>query len=532
MKIKLTRRELLSAIAGLAVVSPLEIRWALAASGPPLAGPVPFSFEQLRERARGLASRAFRPAPASHPKFLESIDYDTYQKIRFRREQALWANDPAAMPVELFHLGRYAKQPVAIHLVEDGRARRVHYAPSLFDYSATDLAGEVPTDLGFAGFRVLNPGEASGDWLAFMGASYFRSAGENSQYGLSARGIAVDTGVPERQEEFPRFIAIWLEQTQQSDNSITVYALLEGQSLTGAYRIDCHKEAAVTMDIHAELFQREDIAQLGIAPLTSMYWYSETNHRRGTDWRPEIHDSDGLALWTGQGERIWRPLNAPPHIQTNTFLDHNPKGFGLLQRDRDFDHFQDDGVFYDRRPSVWVEPKGEWGDGAVHLLEMPTDDEIHDNVAAFWVPKQPARKDTRWNLDYRLYWVATEPYLPSAGRVVATRIGRSGIPGQHAQRPVNGRKFVIDFTGGSLDELEARYDVAVIVRASRGAIENPYALKVVDTGRWRAAFDLLADGTEPVDLSCHLRLGEQALTETWVYQYFPGNHGLPLAASD
>src|SRR5699024_1711676 len=186
----------------------------------------------------------------------------------------------------------------------------------------------------------------------------------------------------------------------------------------------------------------------------------------------------------------------------------------------------DDGVFYNRRPSIWVEPKGDWGSGSVHLLEMPTNDEIQDNIVAFWVPERDANKGTSWSLDYRLYWVATEPYLPPVGRVVATRLGRPGIPGQHEERPKNGCKLVIDFTGGPLAQLEQRYDLEVNVEASRGSIKNPHALKVVGTELWRAAFDLLVDGSEPVDLRCYLRLGDRTLTETWVYQYFPGNYGL------
>jgi len=528
MNVVLTRRELLGALLGAAaatpLLSPLE---AAAASGPRLGPAEPFSFDRLRERARRLAGQPYRPRPPSHPELLQSIDYDTYQKIQFRDAKALWRDAAQRMPVEFFHLGRYTQQPVVMHVVRDGRARRIRYSADLFDYSGTDLGGRVPDDLGFAGFRVMNPASEKGDWLSFMGASYFRSAGPLNQYGLSARGIAVNTAVPDRREEFPRFAALWLEQPRSAEHRITVYALLDGRSVTGAYRFDCRKDDAVVMDVQAVLFQREAIEQLGLAPLTSMYWYSETSRRVGTDWRPEIHDSDGLALWTGAGERIWRPLNAPPQVQTNVFVDHDPRGFGLLQRDRDFDHYQDDGVFYNRRPSVWVEPKGGWGDGGVHLVEMPTDDEINDNVIAFWSPAKKADRGTRWDLDYRLYWVATEPHPPSVGHTVATRIGRSGVPGQHAERDPHGRKFVIDFSGGPLSELEQRYDLSVVATTSRGRIDNSHALKVVGTDRWRASFDLHAEGREPIDLRCYLRLGDRTLTETWLYQYFPGTYGIP-----
>lgn len=484
-----------------------------------------FSFDWLRSHARALADQPHRPTKPRRPELLDKVDYETYQKITFDIDRALWANDSQHDPVGFFHLGRYAKRPVELYRVADGRARRIAYDPDYFNLAETGLADELDTDLGFAGFRVLNRGKET-DWLAFQGASYFRSAGALDQYGLSARGIAVNTALSDAEEQFPRFTSFWLEQP--ADGAfIRVYALLKGESLTGAYRFDCAHDDAVIMDVRAELFQRKAVKRLGVAPLTSMYWYSETNHRQAADWRPEIHDSDGLALWTGAGERIWRPLNNPPHVQTTSYTDAGPRGFGLLQRDRDFDHYQDDSVFYDRRPSVWVEPKGDWGAGEVQLVELPTNDEIHDNIVAYWLPDRKAAAGTEWRFDYRLHWVAEEPYVPSLARVVATRIGRPGEPGQQEKRRNNGHKFVIDFTGGPLAGMEQRFDLDVVVEPTRGEIGNPYALKVVGTDRWRAAFDLYADGSDPVDIRCHLRLNDNTLTETWLYQYSPGAWGEP-----
>jgi glucans biosynthesis protein len=251
-----------------------------------------------------------------------------------------------------------------------------------------------------------------------------------------------------------------------------------------------------------------------------MFWFGENNRHLATDWRPEIHDTDGLAIWTGAGERIWRPLNNPPTVQTSSFEDSDPKGFGLLQRDRAFYHYEDDGVFYDRRPSVWVEPQGGWGRGAVQLVEIPTDDEIHDNIVAYWVPATPVTAGSRWSFAYRLHWLADEPYPPTAvARVRHTRLGRGGIPGQ--PRPAGARKFVIDFEGGPLEELKKLDPVKPVVNASRGRIDNAYALQIVGTRNWRAFFDLYAEGPELVDLRCFLRLGERTLTETWLYQYIP-----------
>lgn len=521
-----SRRSLLRAALASAAFSGLP-GLALAGQGKGLrfGAPTSFSFQWLRKKAMTMAQRPYEPVAPTNPELLHEIDYDAYQKIAFRDGHALWRDDPGKLPATFFHLGRYFQQPVAMHVVTDATARKIHFDPTLFRYQDDALADRLPEDLGFAGFRVHNPPGTPGDWLAFLGASYFRCAGPGNQYGLSARGIAIDTEVPGKPEQFPRFRAFWLEQRGDTPGNVRVYALLDGQSVTGAYRFDCHRNGgAAQMDVHAELFQRESIDRLGIAPLTSMYWYSETNHRQSSDWRPEIHDSDGLALWTGAGERIWRPLNAPPVVQTNSFVDDAPKGFGLLQRDRDFDHYQDDGVFYNRRPSLWVEPQGDWGKGAVILIEIPTNDETEDNIVAMWSPAAAARAGKAWSLNYRLHWVSEEPYPPSLARVIATRIGRSGVPGQHAERAPDGRKFVIDFRGGPLAEMAQRYDLEVVVECARGESGNAHALKVVDTDYWRASFDYFPEGDEAVNLRCHLKLDGKPLTETWTYQYFPGTH--------
>jgi len=485
----------------------------------------PFSFARLEQEARTMSRRAFRPAPIPHPGLLDKITYDVYQRIRFRKSDALWRGGGRPFPVEFFHLGKYARKPVAIHVVAGGKSRRIRYRPSLFAYGKDALRESMPPDLGFSGFRVMNSDRQKTDWLAFQGASYFRSAGPLNQYGMSARGIAVNTALPGTREEFPRFTAFYLEEPAGESDTIVVYALLDGPSITGAYRIVCRKRRTIVMDVRASLFQRKAIDRLGIAPLTSMYWYSETNRRIGTDWRPEIHDSDGLAMWTGTGERIWRPLNDPPQARTNAFSDHNPRGFGLLQRDRNFDHYLDDSVYYNRRPSVWVEPKGAWGAGEVMLVELPTDSEINDNIVAFWKPARKADTDAHWQLNYRLHWVAREPFPPSAARVVGTFLGRPGVPGQHKPRDPHGRKFVVEFAGGPLSQMKQRFDIDAVVTASRGEVSNRHVLKILGTQDWRAQFDLHALGAEPVDLRCFLRLGGKTLSETWLYQYLPGNYG-------
>ena len=478
-----------------------------------------FTFDELKQRAKGMAMKTYSEPMIRHGDILEAIDYDAFQKIVFKRERGVGEDGSANFPVQLFHLGRYFKVPVKLHVLNRGQAREILYRSDYFAFGETSLDKILPDDLGFSGFRLQDSPGASTDWVAFLGASYFRSAGELNQYGLSARGVAIDPALPSP-EEFPRFTEFWLELGSPDSNDVVIYALLDGPSVTGAFRMVCRKNEQIVMEIEANLYPRQDITRMGVAPLTSMFWYGENNRHQIRDWRPEIHDSDGLAMWTGSGERLWRPLNNPTSVMTNSFLDTNPKGFGLLQRDRAFYHYEDDSVFYDLRPSVWIEPLGHWGDGAVQLIEIPTDDETNDNIVIYWLPKEPVKAGSEWRFNYRLYWVASEPYpSQAASRVIHTRLGNGGVPGQ--PRPKGARKFVVDFEGGPLKEVEKLDKVEPVISTSKGRIDNDYALQVVGTKSWRAFFDLYVEGEEPVNLRLFLKLGDRTLTETWLYQYLP-----------
>jgi periplasmic glucans biosynthesis protein len=306
--------------------------------------PQPFSFDWLRQQAGQRAKTAYEAPRAPLADVVQGIDFDAIQKIQFRKQCALWRDGPGSFPVSFFHLNKFVGQPVGINVVEDGQARRILYSKDCFDYGDAALAKSLPGDLGYSGFRLMDGRDRKTDWLAFQGASYFRSSGAQNQYGISARGIAVNSGLS-TPEEFPMFTQFWLMQPQADDHVATFFALLEGPSLTGAYRFEAAKQGNVVMTVHADLFTRANIERLGIAPLTSMYWYGENSRASAVDWRPEVHDSDGLALWTGKDERIWRPLINPPSVQTNSFFDVDPKGFGLMQRDHRFANYEDDGAF-------------------------------------------------------------------------------------------------------------------------------------------------------------------------------------------
>lgn len=510
----------------------LKLAAALAASGLPLSalpvqegagakGPArPFDYAWLKGHARALAQQPHRSRNERLPQSLRDISWDDYQALRFRPEASLWRQRESAFRTQLFHLGLYFQTPVAIHEVVDGQARELAYDPGAFRYTGEQPLGELPEDLGYAGFRIQFHTDFELDLAAFLGASYFRAVGHEMQYGLSARGLAVDTGLG-RPEEFPVFTGFWLERPGAGATHLRVYALMESESVTGAYAFDLAPGRDMVMDIDAALYPRRAIERVGIAPLTSMYQVGENSRRRDHDWRPEIHDSDGLALWTGTGEWIWRPLVNPRSLRVSSFLDHSPRGFGLLQRDRDFDHYQDDGVFYDRRPGAWVEPKQDWGKGAVMLVEIPTDDETFDNIVAFWHPEEPLAPGQEHLLSYRLTWGARPPVAPrELAQVRATRTGLGGVVGQ--ERRYFSWRFAVDFAGGVLPMLDRDSRVEAVISASRGEVEITSARPLAAIDGYRAMFDLVPDGsTEPIDLRLYLRLGDQALTETWVYQYTP-----------
>ncbi|MFN3616226.1 MAG: glucan biosynthesis protein, partial [Rubrimonas sp.] len=260
-------------------------------------------------------------------------------------------------------------------------------------------------------------------------------------------------------------------------------------------------------------FMRHGVPRFGIAPLTAMYWYSERDHVIARDWRPEIHDSDGLALLTGAGERLWRPLANPQRVTMSGFMDENPRGFGLIQRDRDFENYLDDGVWYDRRPSAWVTPLGDWGRGSVRLLEIPTDDETFDNIVAFWEPETTPEPGEEVAFAWRIDWVETDPDS-GMGRVVATRTGEGGIPGQPG--PEGSVKYVVDFEGGPLADLPREAEVRANVETTVGRLEAVTAYQVVGTNRWRMIFDLEDAQGQAADLRAFLSLDGAPLTETWI----------------
>lgn len=501
------RRELVAAFAILGLTPAMATRLA-AQSAAPLGKAQPFSWAMLQSRAEQLARQPHKPQ--AKVEAAAAIDYDAVGTIRYRDDKTL------AGGIRLFPLGRYAPNPVGIHIVEGGTARTVPFSADLF----TAEAGHAPP-LGIAGFRAMTA-DGKSDWLAFQGASYFRTAGAQDQYGLSARGLAIDTGI-EGREEFPAFTDFWIERT--GAQAYIVHALLDGPSVTGAYRIESAKGAGgVEQRVSAVLFFRRDVERLGIAPATSMFWYGEGNRAAGSDWRPEIHDSDGLALLTGSGERLWRPLVNPPRPTLDSFADTDPRGFGLLQRDRDFDHYQDDGAFYDRRANLWVQPEGHWGRGQVMLYAFPTNSETVDNIVAFWNPADAPKAGQKRQFDYRLSWGSTDPTIvPAVAHAVDQWPGAAGRPG--AEPTPGARKLVVDFVGPALAGLDRQSGVTADISVARGTLLTQAAYPVVgQADRWRVTADIAPEGQQgggaPADVRLFLKREARALTETVLMPVF------------
>jgi glucans biosynthesis protein len=479
--------------------------------------PTAFSFDRVKARARALAAEPY-VAPSPPPPEVQAMDYDAAQAVGFYREKIpLWGDD---WGIELFPLSRGVSKAVVINLVENGVSRTLAYDPSMFSSREDSPVRKLPASAGFAGFRAMSRDDR-GEWLVFHGASYFRSPAPFGQYGLSARAIAADTYAVQP-EEFPDWREVWLER--DAELRLVIHALMESPGIVGAYRFVNDRDGlALTQTVEAAVFFRRPFDQIGFAPLTSMFWYGEDRAAPSPDWRPEIHDSDGLAIWTGAGERIWRPLSNPSRVVTSVFSDENPKGFGLIQRDRDFEHYHDDQAKADRRPSAWVEPLDGWGKGSVRLVEIPTDTETNDNIVAFWTPDAPVKAGGAVDLRYRLSWTSETPNADLA-RVVATRSGRPGEPGKAADG--KGRKIAVEFRGANLLALRTAIDIEADVTARNGQIRllshYPGARHEAETDAlWRVNFDVVPDGAEPADVRVVLRQKGRPISETWTALVFP-----------
>ena len=467
----------------------------------------PFDANTVRNLAQALSTKPFQAQETALPAFLSNLSYDQYRDLRFNKAHAVWRDSKLPWQIEFFHRGSIYKGRVDVNEVVDGRSTPILYNPDQFSFGAV----QRPTneDLGFAGFRLhapLNRPDYFDEVAAFLGASYFRAVAKGLNYGLSARGLSIKTADPGG-EEFPFFRTYWIERPAPSPHPepITVHALLDSQSATAAFRFVISPGDDTVFDTAVTLFPRVDIDQVGVAPQTSMYLFGPNERNRVDDWRPSVHDSDGLLMQTGRGETLWRQLNNPARLQVSSFVDKSPKGFGLQQRERSFAAYEDLESRYEIRPCAWVEPVGDWGEGSVMLVEIPSDKEVNDNMVAFWRPQAKLQAGVGYNYGYKLHWSATPPVHGLPAPFTVTMAG----PGPDASR-----YFVMDVAAlpsGATPKLD--------VTSDKGQLRNMISTPNPATGGWRISFELVPGRESAIELHGRLMDGDTPLTETWLYRW-------------
>lgn len=471
----------------------------------------PFRPSDVVDLARSLAAREFQQ-PRRIPDAWTGITYDDYQSIWFDGRNALWQKEAETpLRLDVFAPGLYFPHPIDIAVVENGEARPLQFDMGVFD--TTDKFPDLPIDdsLGYSGLRLRAELETPGiyqEFAVFQGASYFRAIGTGNIYGLSARALTIDTASPEG-EEFPDFRSFWLEKPGTETGTFVLHALMDGPSCTGAYRFEITPGSPLVMDVTAHVFPRRNIDNVGIAPLTSMFQYDQTNRHRFTDFRPAVHDSDGLLIVNGAGETIWRPLANPSNLQISAFVDDGPKGYGLIQRARNYSDFADLEALYHRRPGVWIEPVGDWGAGSVSLIEIPTPSEIYDNIVCYWRPANGVQRGSENVYAYRLTW-GEEVSYGTGLTVMNTMIG-SAFENR-------GTIVLIDFAPGDTVP-EDLGEVEIVVRGSAGEVSSGVLQRNPETGGPRLAFKFEPGDATLIEFRAQLRLNGEPLSEVWLYRW-------------
>ena len=485
-----------------------------------------FDFDDVAERAHDLAANPYRIPVSQLAPELRDLDYDAYRDIRFRSDHALWRAEKLPFELMFFPTGRGYQEAVRINTVEQGGVKRLEFDPSMFDFGRTKLDAQKLRTLGYAGFRAhyaLNAPNYKDEVVVFLGASYFRAVGQGQIYGLSARGLALDTAAPGG-EEFPRFIEFWIERPKPGATTLTIYGLLDSPRVAGAYKFIVTPGKETAMHVSARLYARDGVpktSKFGIAALNTMFQFGE-NQPGQDDYRPEVHDSDGLSIQTSHGEWIWRPLVNPKRLLVTSFAATDPRGFGLMQRDRAPTSYEDPEALYERRPSLWVEPVGSWGSGRVELVQIPTPDETNDNIVAYWVPDQPPQPKKPFDIAYRLHWQGVkgaDTVPPNKGWVVQSRRGRG-----YVKQPDGDLQYVVDFDGPALRALGAEAKLESVVEVGGNAeLRERNLFRNQVSGAWRMTVRIKrADASKPVELRAYLQAAVKqsasgALTETWTY---------------
>jgi glucans biosynthesis protein len=472
-----------------------------------------FSEEWLLGQAETLAANPFAQPVLNLPAELADLDRRRYDAIRNRPDATLWKDEPLALNLQFFHTGFQYKTPVEINIVEGGQIRPFPYSASLFDFADPLKAPPPDSQSGFSGFRVLGPlnsNDGKDAFISFQGASYFRAIATGQVFGAITRAISINAAQPEG-EEFAFYRSFYIVKPAAGERKLTAYALLDSPSLSGAYKFTMEPGRTTVVDVECSLFPRRNLTHVGIAPLSGMYFFGKADPTLTADYRPNVHATEGLQIWTSTGEWIWRPVTNPEQLQYSVFVDRTPRGFGLLQREREFGHYEDIDARFGDRPSIWVEPIGDWGDGAVDLIEVPSTGEIYDNIIAFWRSKTPLVEKARRSFRYRLHWGWETPVRSTQALVKQTRIGDRGSRER--------RLFVIDFVSGHSCNACNVPQFTAALQAGDGEIRNVMVRANPATGGQRVTFEFRPGGERQTDLRCQLQQNGQVVSETWVYRW-------------
>jgi glucans biosynthesis protein len=519
----LKRRDLLKIAAGsVAAAASLDAPFVLAQgtaapSGAPAGEPTPAQFDpaSIVDLARALSKKPYRAPSSAMPDGFANLNQDAYAGIRAKPESKIWAGENIGFVLEPMHRGSVFNAPMGVSLIENGFERRLTYSTDLFDFGKITPPATVG-DIGFSGIRLLVPFEGDLREVAvFQGASFFRARASFQLFGTVARGLSIRTADP-RGEETPAFRQVWIEKPNLATNAIVIHALLDSESVTGAYRFTMRPGDATIIDTECTLFARVNVDHYGLATMASTFVYGPLDRRRD-DIRPSVHEIGGLQILNGNDEWIWRPVSNRETLQASAFVDTNPKGFGFLQRERNFSAYQDDVAHWEWRPSLWIEPIGEWGAGEVTLVEIPSESEVNDNMVAYWRPKAPLTAGSETSFAYRQFWCWQAPSRPPMAQVAASRSGRStgGQPGGKR------RRFLVDFSGDIFIDPQRSQEITPNLTASPGTISSVRSFLDRDRKSMRVIFDMDAGADTWSELRLVLESQGKPISETWLYRWTP-----------
>ncbi|MGA7328497.1 MAG: glucan biosynthesis protein [Rhodomicrobium sp.] len=478
--------------------------------------PQPFSEDLLDTMARRRADQPYKAPDKRVDDTLATLAYDQYQRaIVYKEDQAIWHNDGGRFWLEPYHTaGTFYAYPVELFSVEAGEAIKIPYVATAFDFNPPTKQPPTPAQSDFAGFKALAQIDRAGifrDFLSLVGATNFRSIAAGQVFGVSARALAINTGQPGG-EDFPLFRSFWIERPKPIDQSLVIHALLDSVSAVGRMKFTVTPGYETIFETEAVIYPRRRIAYAGIAPIASRFFFGPGVPPKRRDYRPRAHDSEALYILNGAGEQIWRPLLNPERLQFSVFLDKGPKGFGLIQKERSFASYQDTELQYEKRPTLWIEPLGDWGEGSIDLIELPAPEEINENIVCFWRPKDGLGPGIGHRFRYRMHWCWNPPFENKKAAVLQTRVGEAKS---------GDASFVVDFSNTDACEGCAGAAPAANVTASAGEVHNVRltAVPAEGAGVQRVRFDYAPPSSDPVDLQIKLTVNGKPVSDTWIFRW-------------